>query len=62
MDPTAPNEEDAMSEPGTSGQQPADDQGSHASVGDDPAQPGAGRTESQTTVDEDMGPGEEPAG
>ena len=51
-----------MTEPGTSGQQPADDQGSHASVGDDPAQPGAGRTESQTTVDEDMGTGEEPAG
>ncbi len=47
-----------MTEPGTSGQQPGDDQGSHASVGDDPAQPGAGRTESETTVDEDMGAGD----
>lgn len=51
-----------MSEPGTSGQQPADDEGSHASVGNDPAQAGAGRTESETAVDEEMGSGDESAG
>jgi hypothetical protein len=51
-----------MSEPGTSGQQPEDDEGSHASVGQDPSQAGGGRTEGQTTVDEDMGAGDPPAG
>ncbi len=51
-----------MSEPGTSGQQPADDDGSHASVGDDPTQAGAGRTESENAVDEDLGSGDPSAG
>ena len=51
-----------MSEPGTTGQQPADDEGSRASVGDDPSQPGGGRTESQNAVDEDLGAGDQPAG
>jgi hypothetical protein len=55
-------EEDPVSEPGTSGQQPADEEGSHASVGQDPSQAGGGRTESENAVDEDMGAGDQPAG
>ncbi len=47
-----------MTEPGTTGPQPADDDGSHASIGDDPSQAGSGRTEGETTVDEDMGAGD----
>ncbi len=46
-----------MSQPGTNGQRP-DDDGSHASVGNDPSQTGSGRTEGETTVDEDMGTGD----
>ena len=49
-----------MSEPGTGGQQPADEEGSRASVGGAPEQPGGGRTESETSVDEDMGAGDQP--
>ena len=47
-----------MSEPGSSGQQPADDDASHASVGGDPSRAGGGRTEGEATVDEDMGSGD----
>ncbi len=50
-----------MSEPGTNGQ-PADDDGSHASVGDDPSQAGSGRSEGETTVDEDIGTGDPSGG
>lgn len=50
-----------MTEPGT-GQHAADDEGSHASVGDDPSQAGGGRTESENAVDENMGAGDQPAG
>jgi hypothetical protein len=46
-------QEDGMTE-STGGTGPQDD-GSHASVGEDPAQAGGGRTESETQVDEDMG-------
>jgi hypothetical protein len=42
-------------------QQPGDvEDGSHASVGKDPAGPGGGRTEAETTVDEAMGQGTAP--
>ena len=34
---------------------PQDEQGSHASVGQDPAQAGGGRTEGETTVDDALG-------
>ena len=51
-----------MTEPGTEGRPPAEDAGSHASVGEDPSQAGAGRTESQTAVDEDLGAGDQPGG
>ena len=40
-------------------QPPADDDGSHASVGKDVAQPGGGRTDREAAVDEAMGQGEE---
>jgi hypothetical protein len=50
-----------MTEPGT-GQRATDDDGSHASVGEDPSQAGGGRTQSENAVDEDMGTGDEPAG
>ena len=51
-----------MTEPGSSGQQPDDDEGSHASVGEDPSQAGGGRTESENAVDEDLGTGDDPVG
>ena len=51
-----------MTEPGTTGQQPGDDEGSHASVGEDPAQAGGGRTEPETAVDDDLGRGGPSAG
>jgi hypothetical protein len=38
-----------------------DDDGSHASVGDDVARPGGGRTEGETGVDDALGQGDEPA-
>ncbi len=38
---------------------PADEEGSHASVGKDVAQPGGGRTDREAAVDEAMGQGEE---
>ena len=37
-----------------------DEQGSHASVGRDPAPPEGGRTEPETTVDEALGQGTAP--
>ena len=41
--------------------QPGDDEeGSHASVGKDAAQPGGGRTAGETTVDDAMGQGTAP--
>ena len=40
--------------------QPDDDEGSHASVGKDAAQPGGGRTAGETTVDDAMGQGTVP--
>lgn len=46
-----------MSEPGSGGQRPTDD-ASHASVGEDPSRAGSGRTEGETTVEEDMGAGD----
>ena len=39
--------------------QPGDDEGSHASVGKDVAQPGGGRTEREAAVDEAMGQGDD---
>jgi hypothetical protein len=50
-----------MTEPGTT-EPPADEEGSHASVGGNPDQPGGGRTEGETAVDEDMGTGDSPTG
>lgn len=42
---------------------PADgDEGSHASVGKDVEQPGGGRTEGETAVDEATGTGTTPTG
>ena len=37
-----------------------DEEGSHASVGNDVAQPGGGRTAGETTVDDAMGQGTAP--
>ena len=37
-----------------------DEDGSHASVGKDPAEPGGGRTEGETTVDDALGEGTPP--
>ena len=51
-----------MSEPGTEGRQAADDEGSHASVGDGPSRAGAGRTAPEAAVDEDLGSGDQPTG
>ena len=49
-----------MSEPQNAPSQPVDDdQGSHASVGKDAAEPGGGRTESETAVDDALGAGDE---
>ncbi|WP_158580000.1 hypothetical protein [Geodermatophilus marinus] len=39
--------------------QPGDDE-SHASVGGDAGTPGAGRTERETAVDDDLGQGDAP--
>ncbi|MGY1988392.1 hypothetical protein ACI792_19430 [Blastococcus sp. SYSU DS0669] len=46
-----------MTDPNTQPEQP--DEGSHASVSDDPARPGGGRTDGETSVDEALG--QEPA-
>ncbi|MGY2004748.1 hypothetical protein [Blastococcus sp. SYSU DS1024] len=48
-----------MTDPDTQGQADPTEEGSHASVGDDPARPGGGRTGGETSVDEAMG--QEPA-
>ncbi len=50
-----------MTEPTDSPVQSGDDEdGSHASVGKDPAAAGGGRTEGETAVDDAMGQGEPP--
>ncbi|MDP9391010.1 MAG: hypothetical protein M3P89_06420 [Actinomycetota bacterium] len=47
-----------MTEPQDTQLQPGNDEdGSHASVGNDAGRPGGGRTESETTVDEALGEG-----
>ena len=51
-----------MTEPDTSGQQPADDEQADAGATRDPARPGGGRTSGETTVDDDLGRGEPSAG
>jgi hypothetical protein len=43
-----------MTEPGST-QRPADDEGSHASVGGEVDQPEGGRTGGETGVDEELG-------
>jgi hypothetical protein len=50
-----------MSEPGTSAQQPADDEGPDED-GRDPSRAGGGRTSGETSVDDDLGRGEPSAG
>ncbi len=49
-----------MTEPNSQSQPERTDEESHASVGEDPARPGGGRTSGETSVDEAMGqePGE----
>jgi hypothetical protein len=47
-----------MTEPGTSGQQPGDDEQADAGGTSDPARPGGGRTSGETSVDDDLGRGE----
>jgi len=49
-----------MTEQPDTAPQPDDEQGSHASVGQDPPPPEGGRTEAETTVDEVMGQGTAP--
>ena len=44
-----------MTDPNTQAQPEGTDEGSHASVGKDPASPGGGRTGGETSVDEAMG-------
>jgi hypothetical protein len=51
-----------MTEPGTGAQQPADDEQQDTGVTSDPARAGGGRTEGETTVDDDLGRGELSAG
>jgi hypothetical protein len=51
-----------MSEPDTSGQQPADDEQADDGVTSDPARAGGGRTSGETSVDDDLGRGEPSAG
>jgi hypothetical protein len=52
-----------MSEPGSSGQQPADEeQQPDTEATSDPARAGGGRTSGETTVDDDLGRGEPSAG
>ena len=47
-----------MTEPGTSGQQPGDEEQPEGGATSDPARPGGGRTSGETTVDDDLGRGE----
>jgi hypothetical protein len=51
-----------MSEPGSSGQQPADDEKPDAGATRDPSHAGGGRTSGETNVDDDLGRGEPSAG
>jgi hypothetical protein len=51
-----------MSEPGTSGQQPSDDERPDTGESRDPAHAGVGRTRGETNVDDDLGRGELPGG
>jgi hypothetical protein len=51
-----------MTEPGTSGQQPADDEQPDAGLTSDPSHAGGGRTSGETAVDDDLGRGEPSAG
>ncbi|MGY1605582.1 MULTISPECIES: hypothetical protein [unclassified Geodermatophilus] len=51
---------DPGEQPGT--QPGTEDEGSHASVGQDPAREGGGRTGGETSVDEAMGQEAEPQG
>jgi hypothetical protein len=47
-----------MTEPGTNGQQPTDDEQPDTGATSDPAHAGGGRTSGETSVDDDLGRGE----
>jgi hypothetical protein len=50
-----------MSEQSNQSDRPAEEEGSHASVGKDVGHSGGGVTEGESTVDEAMGGGDDPA-
>jgi hypothetical protein len=47
-----------MTEPGTSAQQPGDEEQADTGTTSDPARAGGGRTSGETSVDDDLGRGE----
>jgi hypothetical protein len=49
-----------MTEQQNTPDRPSDDEGSHASVGNDVDRPGGGRTEGETSVDDALGQGPPP--